>query len=100
MSRERSRFIPEVPTALELGFPRVMASNWYGLIAPAGTPLPIVERLHREVAGIVAERDFVERVEKLGLTPSVVPPERMRSMIRSEGAAWAAVVRAANIKVE
>lgn len=100
MSRERSRFIPEVPTALELGYPRVMASNWYGLIAPAGTPMPIVERLHREVAGIVAERDFVERVEKMGLTPSVVPPEQMRSMIRSEGAAWAAVVRAANIKVE
>ncbi len=100
MSRERSKFIPEVPTAVELGYPKLLASNWFGLIAPAGTPMAIVERLHREIAGIVAERDFVERIEKMAIVPLLATPEQMRSMIRTEGAAWAAVVRAANIKIE
>ena len=100
MSRERSKFIPEVPTAVELGYPKLLASNWFGLIAPAGTPMAIVERLHREVTAIVAERDFIERIEKMGLVPLMAAPEQMRNMIRSEGAAWAAVVRTANIRIE
>ncbi len=100
MSRERSKFIPEVPTAVELGYPKLLASNWFGLIAPAGTPPAIVERLHRELTAIVAEREFAERIEKMALVPLMATPEQMRNMIRTEGAAWAAVVRAANIKIE
>lgn len=100
MSRERSKFIPEVATSVELGYPKLLASNWFGLIAPAGTPMAIVERLHRELTAIMAEREFVERIEKMGLVPLMAAPEQMRNMIRTEGAAWAAVVRAANIKVE
>ena len=100
MSNERSGFIPEVPTSRELGYPKVLASNWYGLIAPAGTPKAVVDRLHGQVGEIAKERDYLERIEKMGMRPLVVTPEQMRAMIRSEGAAWAAVVRAADIRPE
>ena len=100
MSNERSTFIPDVPTSRELGHPKLLAANWFGMIAPAGTPKDIVDRLHREIAAIVKERDYVERIEKMGLKPFISTGDEMRSMIRTEGAAWGAVVRAANIKVE
>ena len=100
MSNERSTFIPDVPTSRELGHPKLLAANWFGMIAPAGTPKDIVDRLHREIAAIVKERDYVERIEKMGLKPFISTGDEMRSMIRTEEAAWGAVVRAANIKVE
>ena len=100
MSNERSTFIPDVPTSRELGHPKLLAANWFGMIAPAGTPKEILDRLYREIAAIVKERDYVERIEKMGLKPFISTGDEMRSMIRTEEAAWGAVVRAANIKVE
>ena len=100
MSNERSTFIPDVPTSRELGHPKLLAANWFGMIAPAGTPKEILDRLYREIAAIVKERDYVERIEKMGLKPFISTGEEMRSMIRTEGATWSAVIRAANIKVE
>lgn len=100
MSNERSPFIPDVSTSRELGFPKLIAGNWHGMVAPAGTPRDIVDRLQREIAGIVKEKEYVERIEKGGYKPYITTPEQMRAMIRSEGAAWAAVIRAANIKIE
>ena len=49
-SAERNRLLPEVPTFAELGYPKVAVSLWYGLLAPAGTPKPVIEKLNREVA--------------------------------------------------
>ena len=100
MSNERSTFIPDVPTSRELGHSKLLAANWFGMIAPAGTPKEILDRLYREIAAIVKERDYVERIEKMGLKPFISTGEEMRSMIRTEGATWSAVIRAANIKVE
>ena len=100
MSNERSTFIPDVPTSRELGHPKLLAANWFGMIAPAGTSKEILDRLYREIAAIVKERDYVERIEKMGLKPFISTGEEMRSMIRTEGATWSAVIRAANIKVE
>ena len=100
MSRERSAYLPKAPTSVELGYPKLLASNWFGLIAPGGTPRPIIDLLHREITAITKEPEFIERLEKLGLSPTSIGPEQMRAMIRSEGAAWTAVIRAANIKVE
>ncbi len=100
MSNERSSFIPEVPTSRELGFPRLLAANWFGLIAPAGTPREIVDRLQREIAAIAKEKDYIERIEKAGLKPFVTTPEQMRAMMRTESAAWAVIVKAANIRPE
>ena len=100
MAAERSTFIPDIPTSREAGYAKLLAANWYGVIAPAGTPRNIVDRLQREIALIVQEKDFVERIEKAGLKPFISTPEQMRAMMRTESAAWAAVVKAANIRPE
>ena len=100
MSNERSAFIADVPTSKELGFPKLLASNWFGVIAPAGTPRDIVDRLQREIAVIAKEMDYIERIGKAGLKPFVTTPEQMRAMMRTESAAWAAIVKAANIRPE
>ena len=98
MAAERSAFIPDVPTSREAGYVKLLAANWYGLIGPSGLPRDIVERLQREIAAIVKERDFVERIDKAGLKPFFGTAEEMRTMIRNENATWAAVVKAANIR--
>ena len=100
MSNERSAFIADVPTSKELGFPKLLAANWFGVIAPAGTPRDIVDRLQREIAVIAKEMDYIERIGKAGLKPFVTTPEQMRAMMRTESAAWAAIVKAANIRPE
>jgi tripartite-type tricarboxylate transporter receptor subunit TctC len=100
MSNERSTFIPDVPTSKELGFPKLLAGNWFGVIAPAGTPKDITDRLYREIAVIVKDKDYLERLDKAGLKPFLTTPEQMRAMMRSESAAWAAVVKSANIRPE
>ena len=100
MAAERSAFIPDVPTSREAGYAKLLAANWYGLIGPNGMPRDIVERLQREVAAIVKERDFVERIDKAGLKPLFGTAEEMRTLIRNESAMWAAVVKAANIRPE
>jgi tripartite-type tricarboxylate transporter receptor subunit TctC len=100
MGAERSSFIPDVPTSRELGYPKLAAANWFGVIAPGGTPREIVERLHREIAAIAKEREYAERIEKVGMKPYVVGPEQMRTMMRTESQAWAAIVKAAGIRPE
>ena len=101
MGNERSTFIPDVPTAKELGFSKLAtARNWYGVIAPAGTSREIVDRLQREIALIAADKEFIERIEKGGYKPFVTTPEQMRTMMRSESAAWASIVKSANIRPE
>ena len=100
MAAERSTFIPDVPTAREAGYAKLLAANWYGVIAPAGTPPEIVNRLQREIAAIAREKEFIERIEKGGYKPFVTTPEQMRAMMRAESAAWAAVIKAANIRPE
>jgi tripartite-type tricarboxylate transporter receptor subunit TctC len=100
MANERSSFIPDVPTSKELGFPKLLAGNWFGVIAPAGTPREVVDRLQREIALITKEKDFIERIEKGGYKPFITTPEQMRATMRSDSAAWAAIVKSANIRPE
>ena len=100
MANERSPFIPDVPTSREAGYSKLLAANWYGMMAPAGIPKEIVERLYREIAAITKERDFVERLEKMGMKPYSVTPNELRARMRAESAVWAAVVKAANIRSE
>ena len=89
-----------MPTALEQGFAKFEVKSWFAIVAPAATPREIVLRLNREIAAIAAERDFIERVEKAGHAPYVTTPEEMRGLIRSEGARWQAVIRAAGIRAD
>lgn len=99
-SAERNPLLPDVPTFAELGLPKVNVSLWYGLLAPAGTPRPIIDRLNRAVGQILESKDVVERLQAQGAAPMRGSPEAFALFMREEMAKWAPVVKQAGIKPE
>jgi tripartite-type tricarboxylate transporter receptor subunit TctC len=89
---------PDLPTLAELGYPGVVVSNWSGVVAPAGTPKEIVERLGTEIRKILAMPDVLQRLEKLGVEASPAGAEEFGALIRSELKRWNQLVRDAGIK--
>ena len=96
----RAVSMPEVPTTVEAGFPQIQAVNWYGLLAPAGTPRPIIERLHAECVKLMAAPETRERLRAQGGEPDARAPEQFAEFMRAEYARWGKVIREANIKAE
>jgi tripartite-type tricarboxylate transporter receptor subunit TctC len=99
-SAERNRLLPEVPTFGELGYPKVAVSLWYGLLAPAGTPKPIVEKLNREVGRALGSPDVREKLLAQGAEPMPGTPEAFASFMQEEMAKWAPVVKQAGVKLD
>src|SRR5689334_22364297 len=99
-SLERSPMLPEVPSVAESGFPGFEAVSWFGLMAPAGTPAPIVDKVYRRAAQIAAMDDVREKLEQLGFTTTADPPDVFGAIIKADIAKWADVIRSANIKSE
>jgi tripartite-type tricarboxylate transporter receptor subunit TctC len=97
---KRSASMPDVPTSVEAGFPQIQAVNWYGLLAPAGTPRPIIERLHAEIVKVMAEPQTRERLRAQGGEPDSRAPEQFAEFMRAEHARWGKVIREANIKAD
>jgi tripartite-type tricarboxylate transporter receptor subunit TctC len=98
-SLKRSPGMPELPTIAESGFPDFEAISWFGLLAPAGTPAPIVGRLHQEIVKIAAQGDMREKFAQLGLDAVADPPDAFAAIIKSDIAKWAKVIKDAGIKV-
>ncbi|PUE10993.1 hypothetical protein B9Z51_01245 [Limnohabitans sp. T6-5] len=98
LSANRSANYPDVPTMAESGFPGFEASVWYGLVAPAATPKPIVAKLHAEVQKALQSKEVRERMNAVG--GEVVPgsAEMFTQLIRSERVRYDKLVREANIK--
>jgi tripartite-type tricarboxylate transporter receptor subunit TctC len=99
-SAQRAGFAPELPTFAEAGVPDFVSSTWCLLLAPAGTPGPVVERLSAEVARIVRDPAMAARFEALGFEPVGNAPDEARAFLGAEIARWGAVIRAADVKVE
>ena len=99
-SAQRNRLLPEVPTFAEMGYPKVAVSLWYGLLAPAGTPLPIIQKLNREVGKALDAPDVRERLQAQGAEPMPGTPEAFASFMREEMARWAPVVKQAGVKLD
>src|SRR6185369_5673531 len=97
-SRERLPSFPAIPTVAEAGFPGLEMGSWMGLLAPAGTPLPIVRKLQQEVNRIVKTAIFKERMNALEVTPEASTSEEFGSLITSDLARWRAVAKASNIE--
>ncbi|MFT3663684.1 Bug family tripartite tricarboxylate transporter substrate binding protein [Piscinibacter sp.] len=97
---QRNKFLPEVPTMSEQGLPTVKMSPWWALVARAGTPDAVVQRLHAEVSAALSHPAVVRRLNELGFEPMLRSPEETQKLIRDEGALWGSVVKAAGIKVE
>jgi tripartite-type tricarboxylate transporter receptor subunit TctC len=98
--RERSPALPDVPTIAEQGVKDFEATQWYGLVAPAGTPAAIVERLNGELRKILASPETSELFASLGAVPSPSGSAEFREHIAREIVRWERVVRGANIKAE
>jgi tripartite-type tricarboxylate transporter receptor subunit TctC len=97
---QRSRTLPEVPTIAEAGLPDFEVTTWYGVLAPAGTPRPIVARLNAELVRIMHAADLKERLDAMGTEPRTSTPEEFAAYIRQEIAKWGDVIRKAGLKAE
>jgi tripartite-type tricarboxylate transporter receptor subunit TctC len=99
-SLERFPATPDVPSAAEAGVPGLEALLWFGLMAPAKTPRPIVMKLNREINESFKQPDTQEALLKLGALAAPTTPEEMLAFIKAELVKWAPVIKAAGIKVE
>jgi tripartite-type tricarboxylate transporter receptor subunit TctC len=91
---------PEIPTFAEAGLPGAEASNWWGIVAPAGTPAPIVERLRQEVAALLDSPETRQRFELEGAEVMRTSQAEFAQLIASETDKWTHVVKQAGIRVE
>ena len=99
-SSERNRLLPDIATFAELGYRGMDISLWYGLIAPAGTPQPIVQRLNAELGKVLDMADVRESLAKQGADAAGGSAEQFAAFMREESARWGEVVKQAGIKAE
>jgi tripartite-type tricarboxylate transporter receptor subunit TctC len=97
---QRSPALPEVPTLAEAGAPNQESEIILGMLVPAATPAPIVDRLHRELVKIVAMPEVRERLTALGFEPIASTPHEFSERIKQEVGKWAKVIEAAGIKAQ
>jgi len=98
---DRLHDLPEVPTVVQAGFPpEMVAVQWFGFVAPAGTPQDTVRRINVEVGKALKSSDVIDRLEKIGLAISTGSPEQFDALLRSETERWTRVVKERNLKAE
>lgn len=97
-TKTRIRALPDVPTLAEAALPGFEATQWFGLLAPAGTSRSIVDRLYQETLHAIGQADAKKRIAVEGLDPVGSKPEEFAAYIRSETSKWARVIKAAGIR--
>ncbi|HZN27475.1 MAG TPA: tripartite tricarboxylate transporter substrate binding protein, partial [Burkholderiales bacterium] len=96
----RSKLVPELPTVAEAGVKGFEANNWNGLVVPAKTPKPIVDRLNKEFTAVLNMPDIKDILFKQGLDAAPGTPDAFGAYIKSETAKWAKVIKASGAKPE
>jgi len=97
---QRLPALAEVPTVAEAGLPDFEVTTWYGVLAPAGTPRPVVARLNGELVKIMYSPEMKDRLNAMGTDPVTSTPEEFAAYIRQEIAKWGDVVRKAGLKAD
>lgn len=97
---KRSPSLPEVPTVAESGFPGFDASLWLAIMAPAGTPAPVIDRLHKEIVAVVRSPDAADALNKAGAEPITSTPAELTSMVKDGVQKYAKAVQQAGVKPE
>jgi tripartite-type tricarboxylate transporter receptor subunit TctC len=92
--------LPQTPTFSEAGLPGFHITSWYGILTTAGTPRPIVDKLSTEVARYLALPDLKEKLLAQGMNALVASPDQFASMMKTDTAKYAKVIKAANIKAD
>jgi tripartite-type tricarboxylate transporter receptor subunit TctC len=99
-STARVAAMPDVPTFIESGLPGFVVNSWVGILAPARTPRPIVDRLQRDLAAVLKEPDVRERFAVLGNEPVGNTPDEFAAQIKADLAQWGEIVKRAGIRIE
>ena len=99
-SARRVPQLPDVPTIAESLVPGYEAAGWSGLVAPAGTPAEIVNRINADVVAILRDPAITKRIEEMGAVADPLTPEQFGTFVRSEVAKWREVARAGNVRLE
>ena len=99
-SRTRSPSMPNTPTFIESGVADFEASSWVGILAPAKTPRPVIERLNKELNALLTSPEVVERLAKLGIVATPGTPEQYGEQMKADLAKYGPVVKAAGIKAD
>lgn len=97
---KRNAAIPDIPTIAEAGVPGYEANNWWGMVAPAGTPAPVIERLNRELATILRSRELNEKFATEGAEVLQMSTDQFRDFMNAETAKWVRVAKEANIRLD
>jgi len=90
--------LPEVPTTAEAGYPRVISDNWYGLVAPAGTPGAVLKRIHEAAIAALHSPALLEQFAKVSGIPAPSTPEEYATFLGEEQARWSGIIKAIGFK--
>ena len=96
----RSKYFPDAPTMAEQGFAEAQVTPWFGIVAPAGTPQPVVERISKALDAALATADVRDKLDIAGCEPKGAPLGQFADIIESDVALWAKVVREAGITAD
>jgi len=99
-SLKRSPAAPELPTMEEAGFPGFNAQAWFGLMAPAGTPAPVIARLHRETAEALSDASMRKILGELGMVPVGNSPDEFAAVVKSEIPYWDKIIKVLGLKLQ
>ena len=97
---KRSAILPDVPTISEAGVPGYETANWWGVAAPRGTPVPVVNRLNEEIKAVLLMQDIEKRLINEGAEPALKTPAELGSYVAAEMAKWAKIAQIAGIRGE
>jgi tripartite-type tricarboxylate transporter receptor subunit TctC len=96
----RSKYFPDVPTMAEQGFAEAQVTPWFGIVVPAGTPQPVVERISKAQEAALATAEVQSKLDLAGCEPKSAPLAKFADIIKSDVAVWAKVVREAGITAD
>jgi tripartite-type tricarboxylate transporter receptor subunit TctC len=99
-STDRDSLLPDVPTAREVGLPEIEAVNWSGFVVAAGTPPAAIARLNGEIVRALKLADVRENMRTQGMNATPSTPEQFAALIKSDGARYAKIARAANVRLD
>jgi tripartite-type tricarboxylate transporter receptor subunit TctC len=97
---QRSPALPDLATTVELGYPKVLADNWYGLFAPAQTPPEVQKKLYEVVVAALNDPELQAMYAKQGATARTTPPGAFAAFVKSEGEKWGGLAKAVGAKLE
>ena len=100
LSDARSPALPDVPTTTELGFPKLQSSTWFAMLAPKGTPKPIIDKMNAEINAVLKDPDFQKKLAAIGATTLGGSAEKLSSHLNAELEKWGAVIQATGIKAQ